>query len=41
MSPETFRKLTTAGLPMTVMAKDPRRIFVARGPWPRDSTAKP
>jgi 4-amino-4-deoxy-L-arabinose transferase-like glycosyltransferase len=41
MSPETFRKLTADGLPMTVMARDPRRIFVARGPWPRDSTAKP
>ena len=41
MSPETFRKLTAAALPMTVMATDPRRIFVARGPWPLHEVPKP
>jgi 4-amino-4-deoxy-L-arabinose transferase-like glycosyltransferase len=41
MSPETFRKFSAAGLPMTVMARDPRRIFVARGGWPRAGTPKP
>jgi 4-amino-4-deoxy-L-arabinose transferase-like glycosyltransferase len=32
MSPATYRELTAAGLPMTVMVADPRRVFVARGP---------
>ncbi len=41
MSPETFRKLTAAALPMTVMATDPRRIFVARGRWPPNEAPKP
>ncbi len=41
MPPATFRKLSAAGLPMTVMATDPRRVFVARGPWPRDGAPKP
>ncbi len=31
MSPATYRELAAAGLPMTVMATDPRRVFVARG----------
>lgn len=34
MSPATYRELAAAGLPMTVMAADPRRVFVARGRWP-------
>ena len=34
MSPKTYRELEAAGLPMTVMAIDPRRVFVARGRWP-------
>ena len=41
MSPATYRELASAGLPMTVMATDPRRVFVARGPWPRRSAPKP
>ncbi len=35
MSPATYKELAAAGLPMTVMATDPRRVFVARGPWPK------
>jgi len=31
---KTYDELKSAGLPMTVMAVDPRRVFVARGPWP-------
>jgi 4-amino-4-deoxy-L-arabinose transferase-like glycosyltransferase len=34
MSPATYRELAATGLPMTVMATDPRRVFVARGRWP-------
>ncbi len=34
MSPATYRELQDAGLPMSVMATDPRRVFVARGRWP-------
>jgi 4-amino-4-deoxy-L-arabinose transferase-like glycosyltransferase len=34
MSPATYREYVAAGLPMTVMATDPRRVFVARGRWP-------
>jgi 4-amino-4-deoxy-L-arabinose transferase-like glycosyltransferase len=34
MSPKTYRELQAAGLPMTVMVSDPRRVFVARGRWP-------
>jgi 4-amino-4-deoxy-L-arabinose transferase-like glycosyltransferase len=42
MSPETFRELGEKGLPMTVMARDPRRVFVSRGAWPRSpATAAP
>ena len=34
MSPQTYRELQAAGLPMTIMVTDPRRVFVARGRWP-------
>jgi len=34
MSPKTYGELKAADLPMTVMAVDPRRVFVARGRWP-------
>jgi hypothetical protein len=34
MSPRTYRELQDAGLPMSVMANDARRAFVARGRWP-------
>ena len=39
MSPATYRELAATGLPMTIMATDPRRIFVARGRWPRAGAA--
>jgi hypothetical protein len=32
MSPQTYRELQAAGLPMSLMAVDPRRVFV--GPRP-------
>jgi len=43
MSPATYREYVAAGLPMTVMAIDPRRVFVARGRWPpaAKATARP
>jgi len=43
MSPATYRDYVAAGLPMTVMAQDPRRVFVARGRWPpaTKATARP
>jgi len=41
MSPETYRELQSAGLPMSVMATDPRRIFVARGRWPPGGAKTP
>ena len=31
---KTYDELKSAGLPMTVMAVDPRRVFAAWGPWP-------
>ena len=34
MVPATYRELKATNLPMTVMAVDPRRVFVARGRWP-------
>jgi 4-amino-4-deoxy-L-arabinose transferase-like glycosyltransferase len=34
MGPETYHELQDAGLPMSLMATDPRRVFVARGRWP-------
>jgi hypothetical protein len=34
MSSKTYRELQAAGLPMTHMVSDPRRVFVARGRWP-------
>jgi 4-amino-4-deoxy-L-arabinose transferase-like glycosyltransferase len=40
MSPATYRDYAASGLPMTVMATDPRRVFVARGRWaPRRGNA--
>jgi len=41
MSPTTYRELHAAGLPMTVMVSDPRRIFVARGRWPPVAATAP
>jgi hypothetical protein len=43
MSPATYRDYVAAGLPMTVMAQDPHRVFVARGRWPpaTKATARP
>jgi len=43
MSPATYHEYVAAGLPMTVMAIDPRRVFVARGRWPQaaKATARP
>jgi hypothetical protein len=43
MSPATYRDYAASGLPMTVMATDPRRVFVARGRWPpaTKATARP
>jgi len=43
MPPATYREYAAAGLPMTVMATDPRRVFVARGRWPpaAEATARP
>jgi 4-amino-4-deoxy-L-arabinose transferase-like glycosyltransferase len=41
MSPATYRELAAAGLPMTIMATDPRRVFVARGRWPQAGAATP
>jgi 4-amino-4-deoxy-L-arabinose transferase-like glycosyltransferase len=41
MSPATYRELADAGLPMTLMVSDPRRVFVARGRWPAEMTARP
>ena len=40
MSPATYKELAAAGLPMTVMATDPRRVFVARGPWSKRGAPK-
>ena len=41
MPPATYRELAAAGLPMTVMATDPHRVFVARGRWPNGAAAIP
>lgn len=41
MSHQTYRELQSAGLPMTAMATDPRRVFVARGRWPPAKTKSP
>jgi 4-amino-4-deoxy-L-arabinose transferase-like glycosyltransferase len=41
MSLKTYGELKSAGLPMTVMAVDPRRAFVARGPWPPPTATVP
>jgi hypothetical protein len=34
MPPQIYSEMQAAGLPMTIMVTDPRRVFVARGPWP-------
>jgi 4-amino-4-deoxy-L-arabinose transferase-like glycosyltransferase len=41
MSPERHREFAAHGLPMTVIARDPRRVFVARGAWPPASGGRP
>jgi hypothetical protein len=33
-TPARYRELAAHDLPMTVIASDPRRVIVTRGPWP-------